>query len=77
MRWSPIWLNAEKEMNWPFLGGQLRFDEPLFKQFDVGGIPFSVVADRKGIVRWFGGSAYFLRDRLRRILSPLDAAGSP
>ena len=33
--------------------------------------------NRKGIVRWRGGSAYYLRDRLERILSPLEAAGSP
>lgn len=68
---------SEKKMNWPFLGGQLYFDEPLFKQFDVGGIPHAIVVDRKGIVRWRGGSAYYLRDRLERILSPLEAAGSP
>lgn len=59
---------AEKKMDWPFLGGQLRFDEPLFKQFGVGGIPHAIVVDRKGFVRWRGGSAYYLRDRLERIL---------
>lgn len=66
---------VEKKMNWPFLGGESGFDEPVFKQFGVGGIPSAIVVDREGVVRWRGGAAYFLRDRLQRILNPSREAG--
>lgn len=60
---------AKKGISWPYLGGSGGFDQPIFKLFDVGGIPYNIVVDSHGIVRQLGVSEEHLAWVIRRIIA--------